>query len=245
LIIRTLLLRGMLVGVIAGLLAFAFARVTGEPQVERAIAFEASLDQAKGELPEPEMVSRKIQRGIGLFTGVLVYGAAIGGIFGLVFAAASGRIGITQPRSLSAVLAVLGFVSIVLIPQLKYPANPPSVGSPETIGVRTAAFFLLIAFSVAAMVLSVQLGKRLSRRYGAWNANILAAMIFFFIIGIISHLLPTIDEVPLGFPVMLMWRFRIASIEIQAVLWTTLGLLFGWLTERNLSSSHFKSSLRI
>ncbi len=35
-----LLLRGMLVGLIAGILAFAFARVYGEPQVDKAIAFE-------------------------------------------------------------------------------------------------------------------------------------------------------------------------------------------------------------
>lgn len=35
-----LLLRGMLAGIAAGLLTFAFARVAGEPQVNQAIAFE-------------------------------------------------------------------------------------------------------------------------------------------------------------------------------------------------------------
>src|ERR1700716_1675368 len=78
---RTLLLRGMLVGLVAGLLVFAFARWAGEPQVDRAIDFETSMDQAKGEPPEPEMVSRKIQRGIGLLTGAVVYSSALGGIF--------------------------------------------------------------------------------------------------------------------------------------------------------------------
>ncbi len=58
---RTLLLRGMLVGLVAGLVVFAFARWTAEPQVDSAIAFEASMDQAKGESPELKMVSRKIQ----------------------------------------------------------------------------------------------------------------------------------------------------------------------------------------
>src|SRR3984957_7715952 len=134
---RALLLRGMLVGIVAGLLVFAFARLIGEPQVERAIAFESSMDQARGEAPEPEMVSRKVQRGVGLLTGVLVYGAAIGGIFGLVFALAYGRIGDLSPRALSALLAAISFVTIVLVPNLKYPANPPAVGNPETIGLRT------------------------------------------------------------------------------------------------------------
>ena len=58
---RSLLVRGMLVGLLAGLLAFAFARWVGEPEVERAIAFETLMDQAKGEAPEPEMVSRQTQ----------------------------------------------------------------------------------------------------------------------------------------------------------------------------------------
>jgi predicted cobalt transporter CbtA len=230
---RSLLVRGMLAGLLAGLLAFAFARLVGEPQVEKAIAFETSLDRANGEAPEPEMISRRVQKSFGLLTGVVVYGTAIGGLFGLAFAFAYGRLGTTHPRTLSAVLAAMGFVAIVLVPTLKYPANPPSVGNPETIGVRTAAFFLLIVISVAAMVGSLQARRSLSVRYGVWNSSLLAAGLFLLIVIIASRLLPVIDEVPRGFPVTLMWRFRVAALEIQAVMWATLGLLFGWLTERD------------
>ncbi len=235
-IIRTLLLRGMLVGIIAGLFAFAFARLVGEPQVERAIAFEASMDQAKGDAPEPEIVSRKVQRTAGLLTGVVVYGVAIGGLFGLAFAASIGRFRVGEPRALAALLALIGYVAIVLVPQLKYPANPPAVGNPDTIGTRTAAYFLLIAFSLAATVLSIQLGKHLVSRFGEWNGALLAIAIFVVIVAFVSHFLPRIDEVPAGFPASLLWRFRVASFEIQAVLWATLGLLFGWLTQRSLRS---------
>ena len=91
----------MLVGLLAGLLAFAFARWVGEPEVERAIAYETRIDQAKGQAPEPEMVSRGVQKSFGLLTGAVVYGTAIGGLFGLVFAFAYGRMGITHPRTLS------------------------------------------------------------------------------------------------------------------------------------------------
>jgi hypothetical protein len=230
---RSLLVRGMLVGLLAGFLAFAFARWVGEPEVERAITFETRMDQAKGEAPEPEMVSRQVQKSLGLLTGVVVYGTAIGGLFGLIFAFAYGRIGITHPRTLSAVLAALGFVAIVLVPTLKYPANPPSVGRPETIGVRTAAFFLLIVFSVAAMVLALQVRRKFSIRLGDWNSSLLAGALFLLIMGIVCYVLPVVDEVPAGFPVTLMWRFRIASLGIQAVMWATLGILFGWLTERD------------
>jgi predicted cobalt transporter CbtA len=230
---RSLLVRGMLVGLLAGLLAFVFARWAGEREVERAIAFETSIDRAAGKPPEPEMVSRKVQKSLGLLTGVVVYGTAAGGLFGLVFAFAYGRVEIHRPRTLSAVLAALGFVAIVLVPTLKYPANPPSVGSPDTIGVRTAAFFLLLLCSVAAMVLALQVRRRLSNRFGGWNGSLLAAALFLLIVAVVSHFLPVIDEVPAGFPATLMWRFRVASLGIQAVMWATLGLLFGWLTERD------------
>ena len=99
-----LLLRGMLVGVLAGLLAFGFARVFGEPQVDRAIAFEEQLSQAKGEAPEAELVSRSTQAGLGLLTGVVVYGAAIGGLFSLAFAFVHGRVGRFGARTTAALL---------------------------------------------------------------------------------------------------------------------------------------------
>ena len=137
---RTLLLRGMLVGLIAGLCVFAFARLAGEPQVDRAIAFETSMDQAKGGPPEPEMVSRKIQKSFGLLTGAVVYSTALGGIFGLVFAYARGRMSGARPRVLAALIAGIGFVAIVLVPSLKYPANPPSGVSVR--GPRPAAISL-------------------------------------------------------------------------------------------------------
>ena len=38
--VRTFLVRGMLVGIVAGLLSFAFLKIYGEPQVDRAVAFE-------------------------------------------------------------------------------------------------------------------------------------------------------------------------------------------------------------
>ena len=45
--VRTLLVRGMLVGIVAGLLCFAFLKLYGEPQLEQAIAFETQLDESK------------------------------------------------------------------------------------------------------------------------------------------------------------------------------------------------------
>jgi predicted cobalt transporter CbtA len=231
--IRTLLLRGMLAGLLAGLLAFAFAHSAGELQVERAIAFEASVAHAQNDAPEPEPVSRRMQRGLGLLTGTAVYSSALGGIFGLVFAFCQGRFRVSSPRALALWIAALGFVAVVLVPSLKYPASPPSVGNPQTIGTRTAAYFLAIAISVAGMALSLQVGRRLARRFGVWNGALLACLLFLGIAAVLCRFLPSIDEVPAGFPATLLWKFRIASLGMHLLLWSTLGLLFGWWTERD------------
>jgi len=231
---RILLVRGMLAGAVAGLLVFALARWIGEPQVERAIAFETSMDHAKGEGPEPEMVGRKIQSSLGLLTATVVDGTAVGGIFALVFAFALGRIPVTSPRALSALLAGLGFLAIAVVPALKYPPNPPSVGNPGTIGARTAAFFLMILLSIVSMVLAVQIGRRFQTRLGVWNALLVAVAFFVIATAATSHFLPDFDEVPSAFPLTLMWRFRVAALEMQLLLWGVLGFLFGWFADKHI-----------
>ena len=246
--VRTLLIRGMLVGIVAGLLTFGFLKVFGEPQVGRAIAFETQMDEAKAqakaqadiakglpvqkEEPEPELVSRPVQAGIGLFTGVVVYSAAFGGLFALVFAAVSGRLSSFGPRSTAALLAAAGFVAVYLVPLLKYPANPPSVGEPETIQIRTALYFAMILISVVAMIGSTMLRRRLVGRHGAWNASLTAAAAYLLVIIVANLALPTVNEVPEQFPAVVLWQFRVASIGAQLIMWTTLGLAFGALTER-------------
>src|SRR3954471_9872203 len=135
--VGSLLVRGMLVGIIAGFVAFGFAKIFGEPQVDRAIAFESLMDKkemasmpgmdmsAASAQEEPELVSRETQSSIGLLTGVVLYGAAFGGLFSLVFAVMQGRVGRVGPRSLAALLAAAGFISIVLVPHPKISANSP------------------------------------------------------------------------------------------------------------------------
>jgi predicted cobalt transporter CbtA len=227
----------MLVGIFAGLLAFGFARVFGEPQIDRAIAFEELMAQQSGETPdeEPELVSRGTQAGLGLLTGSVVYGAAIGGLFSLVFAYAYGRVSNFGPRGTAALLALAGFIAVVLIPQIKYPATPPAVGNPDTIGVRTELFFIMIVVSIATMVASIGLARRLWAQYGAWNASIIAGAAFLAVTVIAQYALPTINDVPENFSADLLWRFRTASLGMHVVLWAAIGLAFGAVVERNLA----------
>lgn len=246
--VGNLLLRGMLVGLVAGLLTFAFLRVVGEPQVDRAIAFETQADDAKfkvaiadaqaNNLPAPsreteeEIVSRTTQAGIGLFTGVMVYCTAFGGLFALAFALCYGRMGELSPRATSALLAGLGLMAVYVVPDLKYPANPPSVGDPDTIGMRTGLYFAFMALSLAAMIGCAMLRNRLVPSQGRWNASLWAGATYLVVMIAVSVLMPVVNEVPGDFPAVTLWAFRMASLGSQVILWTTLGLLFGGLTHR-------------
>ena len=80
---------------------------------------------------EAPVVSRTMQRSFGLLTAALVYGLSLGGLFALVFAAAYGRIGRASPARTSVLLALGAFVTVYLVPFIKYPANPPADRRPE------------------------------------------------------------------------------------------------------------------
>lgn len=255
-----LLLRGMLIGILAGIIAFGFARVFGEPPVAAAIALEeeggghshehggtddhaamsmpADADSGgapAAEEPEVEIVSRATQAGIGLLTGTTVYGMAMGGIFALVFAGVQGRWSEARPRVTVAWIAVLAYVALVIVPGLKYPPNPPAVGSPETIGLRTGLFFMMLVLSVVAMVVSVAIGRALTERHGGWNAALIGAVAFVIFAGIAMAAMPVNNEVAgSGFPADTLWDFRVASFGIRAVLFAVLGAGFGLLADRAL-----------
>jgi len=232
----------MLVGVVAGLLSFLFLKIYGEPQLDIAVAFETQMQAAKAAAAgassieeEPELVSRQVQAGLGLLTAAMVYSIAFGGLFGLAFAFAYRRVpGAATPQGVSALLAAAGFVAVYLVPNLKYPASPPSVGVADTIGVRTALYFTMMAVSIVAMIGAFSLKRILVNRFTDWNATLAVAAYYVIIVAIAAWLLPAVNEVPEQFPAVVLWKFRVASIGAQFIMWATLGLLFGAWTQRAL-----------
>ncbi|WP_046507909.1 CbtA family protein [Streptomyces odonnellii] len=242
--VRTLLVRGMVAGVLAGLFAFALAYVAGEPSVRDSIALEetqsapaahehAGHTAAAAEEEEEELVSRPVQSTFGLATGVLVYGVALGGIASLVFSVCLGRIGRFGPRATAALIAGAAFTTVYLVPFLKYPATPPAVGNPDTIGKRTTLFFLMILLSVLLAVIAVIAGRRLAPRLGNWNASVVAGAGYVAAVAVACLVLPAnSDAIRETFPAALLWEFRLASLGVQALLWTAFGLIFGAMAER-------------
>ncbi len=236
---RNLLIRGMLAGVIAAVLAALFARLVAEPQVDLAIAFEAAHNSAHhamaGPAQEVELVSRATQKSWGLFTAVILYGAALGGIFSLIFAVAYGRLSRLGPRSLALLLAIGAFIAIALVPALKYPPTPPAVGQHETVAFRTIAYFAMIGLSIAGLVFAIHIGRGIARQSGGLNGALASAGLYVLLIALVQVALPTVNEVPRDYPAVLLWNFRVASLGMQAILWATIGIVFGWQAERLLS----------
>lgn len=233
-VVRTLLIRGMCAGVVAGLLAWVFSYLFAEPGIDAAIAFEEELAHVGGESQGGELVSRGVQSTLGLGVALVVVGVAVGGLFALAFAVAYRRIGPLSPRATALVLAAGAFVVAFLVPFLKYPANPPATSDEATIEERTGLYLVMVATSVLLAVAAVFLARRLSARLGAWNGVLAATGAYVVAISVIMLVLPSVNETPAEFSATVLYEFRLAAVGNQVVLWATLGLLFGWLTERSL-----------
>ncbi len=241
---RSLLIRGMIAGLIAGLLYFVFAYLFGESSVNAAIAYEDQVGAAAGHASEEApLVSRGIQSTIGLAVAALVYGAALGGILALAYSAVYGRIGRLSPRATAAVVALAGFVAVIVVPFLKYPANPPASSIGGTIGSRTGIYVVMIIFSVVLAAGAVLLGRRLLARFGTWNATLLAVGAYVVAVGIVGFLMPVVAETPADFPATVLYQFRLASFGGQLVLWTALGLIFGALIDGSSRRSGSRPSI--
>lgn len=230
--VRSLLVRGMLAGLVAGLLYAIVEFVFGEPTVDAAIAYEDQVAAAAGAAPGEELLSRGVQSTLGLGVASILFGVAIGGILALTYAAVHGRFLRLPPRAGALVLAAAGFLTAYVVPFLKYPANPPASTMDGTIGQRTGIYVVLVLASVVVAVVALVVRERLRPRLSTWNATLVVAAGYVVVVGVVMALLPSVAETPADFPATVLYDFRIASLAGQFVVWTVLGLAFGALVER-------------
>jgi hypothetical protein len=267
---RSFVLRGALAGAVAGFVAWLFALVFAEPQIDAAIAYEEgrgaaeeTLAVAAGAAPagaEEEIVSRGIQGTLGIGVGMVGIGIAVGLLFAVAYTLLHGRVAL-RPRVLALVVAGAGFLTIYGTPFVKYPANPPAVGSDETIGDRTALYLVMVVGSLVFLAAAVAIARLVRERVGTWNAVLVGGLVYVVLSAILMKVMPGLGELTInvvengprltetplplrdpagtiifpGFDPDVLWSFRIASFTAQLLLWGVLGLVFGALTERRLA----------
>lgn len=216
----------VLTGLVAGLFAALMLTVTAEPSIEEAIKLEQSRAAPNAEHADV-IVSRGVQKGIGLFGAYALAGAG----FGLLFAAAF--VAFRRPLVAGAVLAG----GLTVAPWLKYPPNPPAVGDPATLTERQVLYLSVIAIALLVGIGATLLSRRLrsmgwddARRTAAVVAVVAVTMLVAFAV------LPPPPD-PVNAPATLIWRFRLASLGGNVALWTVLTLGFGVLARDRQSSA--------
>ncbi len=271
---RRLILRGIVAGGFAGFLAALFTRIMAEPIIQKSIDYESTRDTMEDALrkaaglgpnpPGPDIFSRATQRNVGAPIGLIVFGAAMGALFAVIFIILNRRYGDRiQPRVLAIIVAGFAFLGIYGVPYLKYPANPPAIGHPDTIHARGDLYLGMVGVSIVSLIGAFFLARYLSRRWGGWNGTTATAITFIAWMAIVMAIFPPlghlhanvveygkqVTETPLplknaagqivypGFPADVLFKFRLYSVLNQLLLWSTIGLTFGLLAERVLATA--------
>jgi predicted cobalt transporter CbtA len=220
----TILKAALIAGLAAGLTAALFHSIATEPVIDRAIELEEQRHAGEVAQEEP-IVSREVQKG-GLVVGFLVYGVTWALLMAVVFHLAQRWLpggGSFRQRLLFALAA---YWAVGLLPFLKYPANPPGVGDPETIGYRQALYLAFLGLSVLGTALAIALGRRLGQaraagRGGWWMAPLILG-VFSALLFVVMPANPDAIELPAD----LVASFRALSLVGLTLFWGVLGFLF-------------------
>ncbi|PJC50422.1 MAG: hypothetical protein CO032_04875 [Nitrosopumilales archaeon CG_4_9_14_0_2_um_filter_34_16] len=218
------LVSGALAGTIHGIANLAIV----EPYLDQAIGIENQNLFASGEEEDTPRfwveydAYRDWQKGGQVLAGAIL-GTSIGALFGIVYALS--RHVLPQGNDLKKTFTLAGvmWLTLFFIPFLKYPANPPTVGDPETVVLRAILYLSFIAISGFGTVGFYQIYKRLRQ-----NTKILAFAGYAAFIGTVFVLMPpNPDEI--SAPMDLVNGFRVMSVVAVSVFWVSIAMILGGL----------------
>jgi predicted cobalt transporter CbtA len=222
--IRRLLKYGVLAGMAGGAALAVVLRLIGEGPIGRAVALEGPN--------RDEMFSRGTQQ-LGGMMAAVIYGAALGALFTIAFAAVRHHLRTTDDWRAAVTVAATGFFAVFLLPFLKYPANPPSVGDPDTIARRTALYLVAVAWSLVATWGGWRAWRALVARGWATHKAVPATLLTWVALATVGLVVLPANTDPVNAPATLIWQFRLSTLAGAATFWTVVGLTFGWLRVRD------------
>ena len=201
------LLSGTIAGTILGIINLALV----EPYIDRAISIETQTAVKEGEV-------------IGAILGM-----SIGAIFGIVFLYSRNSLLQHSNSNIRKALILAGIMWFVLflVPALKYPANPPAVGDPETIYYRESLYIGLVAISgFSALGLALLYWKSGNKVPNNRYRFITVLIIYTAILAGAFYILPPNPD-KISVPQDLVQDFRIASALTMSIFWGLLAIIFG------------------
>jgi predicted cobalt transporter CbtA len=214
----------LLAGAIAGTILGALNQVIVEPYIEQAIALENDKAASEGELINSvEFGNYRIwQRGGEIVAGTIL-GISIAALFGIVFAYTRSAVPGSNNKKKGLIVAGIMWFTLFLMPVLKYPANPPAVGDPETIYYRQTLYIAYLAISgFSALGLAF-----LYRKMGNKAAKKAIVPAVYAAIMVITHIAMPPNPDQMTAPMDLVTSFRIASGFTMSVFWGLLGIILG------------------
>jgi predicted cobalt transporter CbtA len=218
------LVSGALAGTIHGITNLAIV----EPYLDEAIGIENQNLFASGEEEDtPQFwveydAYRDWQKGGQVLAGAIL-GTSIGALFGIVYALSRNSLRGKNDLQKTLLLAGIMWFTMYLIPFLKYPANPPTVGDGETVVLRAILYLSFIAISGLGAVGFYQIYKRLKQ-----NTKVFAFVGYVMFIGMVFVLMPpNPDEV--NAPMDLVNGFRAMSVVAVSVFWVSVAVILGGL----------------
>jgi len=217
-------------GFTAGIIHGAVNLVIVEPYLDQAISIENQNLFVSGEAEDTpqfwvEYSSYRDWQKSGQLLAGGILGMSIGALFGIVFAYSRNALPKGHTVKKTFVLAAIMWFTIFLIPFLKYPANPPTVGEAETVVLRSILYLTFIAISGFSAVGFFILYKKLeNKKYLAFVGYAVFITTVFFIMP------PSPDEVTA--PMDLVNGFRTMSVMAVTTFWIAEAIILGLLWQK-------------
>jgi predicted cobalt transporter CbtA len=218
-------------GIIAGIiLAFLNLGIV-EPTIDKAIALEVQKQVSSGEnVNMSELIDYRYWQKGGALAGGAIYGAGLGSLFGVIFVFARNKLPGKNNKQKAIFLAGIMWFVLFLMVALKYPANPPAVGDPETIYYREALYVSYIMISgLAALGLGiVWIRTRM-------NSKKVIIPLMYAAIMVTTYVVMPFNPDKIEISMDLIQTFRILTAITIGVFWAILGIIFGSLWDKFMS----------
>jgi predicted cobalt transporter CbtA len=219
----------LLAGAIAGTVLAIINQVLVQPFIEQAIALENERAAAEGEMINPiEFDNYRIWQRIGQIVAGTILGTSIGALFGLVFAYSRNSIPASSNMKKALIVAGVMWLVLFMVPALKYPANPPAVGNPDTLYYRQSLYIAYLAITGLTALGAAFLYRKLGNKQ---VKKVLIPAIYAGIIIAAYFIMPANPDA-ITAPMDLVVGFRIASGFTMSIFWLLLGVLLGWFWDK-------------